>query len=1028
MIKPAKQTMLRTQLKASALALALATLPLGATAAGLGKLTVLSVLGQPLRAEIDITANRDELSSLNAQIAPYAAFAQAGIEYSPILGKLQVSLEKRNDGQPYLLLKSNQAINEPFLDLLLEMNWAAGRLQREYTFLLDPPEALQKSSSVAPIIPAQPATATQSSAARPSSSTSPAAAPTPAAPTPAAASTTTAASDKPAAPAASSPPAPADHTQDHETSRTQTVKAGDTLSRIAQTHLPGGVNLDQMLIAIFRANPQAFAGKNINRLYSGRILQIPTAEAAAAIDAREAHQQIIAQAADFNAYRRRLAAATQAAPAQPEASAPQAAQGKIEAKVAPQETPAPAQGDKLEISKSATAAQAKKTDTAAALEEDRIAREKSLAEANSRMAELDQNLADMKKALELKNETLATAEQKASTAEAKPAPTSPETAEASPAAAETAAEATAPTDGSATPEAEQTARKKPAAKKPLPAPEPVAEPPSFLEENPQLLLGAGGILALLLGYAGFKRWQRRRSDKALTAAASSIDSADSRGPISQSEPSINSVFGSNGGQIVDTGSSAALSSLDTDFSVAGIDGTENNEGVDPIAEADVYMAYGRNTQAEEILLDALKADPSRLAIHLKLLEIYAARKSLKQYEGIAESLRDQTQGQGEAWQQARELGHSIDPDNPLYDPRAIIAPPAQPAQADAAYDPTATMVMAPAIGVDGAASTAGAHALPSTDSMGVDSLDFELDLGGDNEGDAAAANIDFDLGTGESAMTLDVGHDDAAAADTSILEPDPSLSPVADATASAPPSSGMGFELEVPAIAEPAIDASPQPAEALELPTDDLATAASNLRDFVHEAALQPATTQSLAPQIDDALDFPLQETATASSLTSDHDDLQPTAEEFEAALASNAVLEMETAPERQPATSASSFDLSAISLELDELPPLEAADQPSADQALTDDFKLPEPGDDLELPPLSAAAQSLAAPLTASQPPASQDDTPGSAEVDTKLELAAAYEEMGDREGARELLQEVINEGSSGQQATARARLSQLG
>ena len=1034
MIKPAKQTMLRTQLKASALALAMATLPLSATAAGLGKLTVLSVLGQPLRAEIDITANRDELGSLKAQIAPYSAFAQAGIEYSAILGNLQVSLEKRSNGQPYLLLKSNLAINEPFLDLLLEMNWAAGRLQREYTFLLDPPEALQKPSSVAPITPATPA---QSSAA----TTTPAAvAATELNPADQATSKANAIASQPVATTAepssatraASQSAPATTDQPQNPPRTQTVKTGDTLSRIALDNLSGEVNLDQMLVALFRANPQAFADKNINRLYSGRILQIPTAAEAAAIDAREAHQQIIAQAADFNAYRRKLAAA--AAAAQPESAPQQSAQGKIATQVSAPETSPAAQGDKLEISKSAAA---QTTASKAALEEEQIAREKSLTEANSRMAELDKNLADMKKALELKNETLATAEQEASITDQESAssskPAEPATVATETADAAEATEATLPTEETAAAATESIAAKKPAAaaKKPAPAPTPAAEPAtsSFLEENPQLLLGAGGILALLLGYAGFKRWQNRRKDPATTHSTSDNEATDSRGPISQSEPSINSVFGANGGQIVDTGSSAALSSLDTDFSVAGIDGTENNEGVDPIAEADVYMAYGRNAQAEEILLDALKADPSRLAIHLKLLEIYAARKSLKQFEGIAEGLRDQTQGQGEAWQQARELGHTLDPDNPLYDPQAVVTPAAQ---SEAAYDPTATMVMAPAIDMN--AATSADHGLSSIDSTNTDSLDFELDLGGGDD-EPAADNMDFDLGAGEPAMTLDADAADAAIAATDPEDPaatdtDHDAALIDTATES---SSVMNFELDTPALstssagldlsADTVKDHDVQISETLELPADELATAASNLRDFVHETA---SVSQSLPPQItDETADFPLQSPEISHSFNEEHDSLQPTAEEFEAALADSEALDKDETEQRQPAISSSGIDLSAINLELDELPPLAIPDQPS--MASPDDFERPAADNTLELPPLSAAAQSLATPLTASQPPASPDNTPGPAEVDTKLELAAAYEEMGDKEGARELLQEVINEGSAAQQAIARTRLSQL-
>ncbi len=147
------KTTLRIRLMASAFAAALAALPLAAAAAGLGKLTVLSVLGQPLRAELDITASRSELASLTARIAPPDAFKQAGIEYVSALSGLRFSVDQRPDGQPFLRLSSDGAINEPFLDMLVELDWASGRLVREYTFLLDPPQFLkQEGAASAPVV------------------------------------------------------------------------------------------------------------------------------------------------------------------------------------------------------------------------------------------------------------------------------------------------------------------------------------------------------------------------------------------------------------------------------------------------------------------------------------------------------------------------------------------------------------------------------------------------------------------------------------------------------------------------------------------------------------------------------------------------------------------------------------------------------------------------------------------------------------------------------------------------------------
>jgi pilus assembly protein FimV len=162
--------------------------------------------------------------------------------------------------------------------------------------------------------------------------------------------------------------------------------------------------------------------------------------------------------------------------------------------------------------------------------------------------------------------------------------------------------------------------------------------------------GGAGILALLAGYFLVKR---RRSQNA-SVETTALPVPSSLGP--------NSVFRMTGGQSIDTGNIAPMTG---EFSQTG-PGTIDTDEVDPVAEADVYMAYGRDTQAEEILLEALQKDPQRTAIHAKLLEIYANRRSVKQFETLAGELYTQTTGVGPDWEKAVALGLSLDPKNPLY--------------------------------------------------------------------------------------------------------------------------------------------------------------------------------------------------------------------------------------------------------------------------------------------------------------------------------------------------------------------------
>ncbi|MGZ3238203.1 MAG: FimV/HubP family polar landmark protein, partial [Burkholderiaceae bacterium] len=130
--------------------------------------------------------------------------------------------------------------------------------------------------------------------------------------------------------------------------------------------------------------------------------------------------------------------------------------------------------------------------------------------------------------------------------------------------------------------------------------------------------------------------------------------------ITDSSLKANSLFGSTGGQSVDTNNSVFNSNFAPSASQL-----DTNE-VDPVAEADVYIAYGRDAQAEEILKEALRTQPERNAVRVKLLEIYANRKDTRAFEILATELYSMTKGEGDDWMQAASLGAGIDPGNPLY--------------------------------------------------------------------------------------------------------------------------------------------------------------------------------------------------------------------------------------------------------------------------------------------------------------------------------------------------------------------------
>jgi pilus assembly protein FimV len=183
---------------------------------------------------------------------------------------------------------------------------------------------------------------------------------------------------------------------------------------------------------------------------------------------------------------------------------------------------------------------------------------------------------------------------------------------------------------------------------------PVQEEAGFLDgllDNPYMLPGAGLVVALLAGM-GWYRWRSRSRN----------ESGETSFLESRLQP--DSFFGASGGQRIDTRDASGASSS-MSYSLSQLDAIGD---VDPVAEADVYLAYGRDLQAEEILKEAMRGNPERLAIRSKLLEVYAKRRDTKGFELLATQLFGLTGGAGDEWTKAQELGLSIDSDNPLYQP------------------------------------------------------------------------------------------------------------------------------------------------------------------------------------------------------------------------------------------------------------------------------------------------------------------------------------------------------------------------
>ena len=578
--------------------------PINANSAALGDASVRSALGQRLDAEVDIASlTSAEAESVFVKLAPPELWASAGIDLGVLQRSLRLSVEKK-EGRHLVRIASDIAVNEPFMHVLIELSASGVRTIRHYVLLIDPPVLITAPNTVANAAPAAP----------PSSSA--------------------------AAASKASPSAISGEEKSTDSSNDQQyrVKRGETLRSIAQQLQPDGVQLEQVMVSLLNQNPDAFVGNNLHRLRSGSLLTVPAAEAIQAIEPEKARQTLRVQTADFLRYQRQLAerSATRAgptatAPADPVPRANlQSSGGSVSVKVT-EPAPPPVAQDKLTLSAPGgndVASNSASNGMTSKEAVEKLASDKALADANARITALEKNIGDMQALLEMKSQPLSEAQQRA---EQTPAP------KPSPAKASPAASGPAPAPAPAVP--------------PAPAAAPTS---STLTEDVVALAqldpivsasAAAGLLVLAL------LWRRQRR-------TSVVGDELAPNPI---EPTMSpTVIGEAGGRQIDTAHSVFHSNFVP--SVSQIDMSE----VDAVAEADVYIAYGRDEQAEEILLDALRAHPERNALRVKLLEIYAARHDHQRFGTVAAELRLLTHGQGPDWARAAQVGQSLEPDNHLY--------------------------------------------------------------------------------------------------------------------------------------------------------------------------------------------------------------------------------------------------------------------------------------------------------------------------------------------------------------------------
>ena len=357
--------MIRTLRTAVAAALLLAAG--NAWALGLGQIQVKSKRHQPLLAEIPIVSTTPgELAALQARLASPETFRRVGLAPpGGIASDLQFSLGSDAKGRPVIRVTTLHPVEQPVLSFLIEVDWGAGRLVREYSALVDAPSSagaalppdVQVPQTPAPAVVRRsvsppeplPPTAAAPEPARPAAPPAPAPA-EPASPTPAIAPVPAARPAYVPAPAPASAGDPAEYGP---------VKRGESLSKIASgLGLRQEFSLDQTMLALLQANPDAFLGDDMNRLRSGAVLRVPTREDVARITPDEAAQVVRQQMRQWRQSRRAVRQPDAAPAANPASVAASAVAGGPR----PAANPTPASNTKDAAAKPAAAAAPRRED------------------------------------------------------------------------------------------------------------------------------------------------------------------------------------------------------------------------------------------------------------------------------------------------------------------------------------------------------------------------------------------------------------------------------------------------------------------------------------------------------------------------------------------------------------------------------------------------------------------------------------------------------------------------------------------
>lgn len=1041
------------------------------SALGLGNLSVQSALNQPLNAEIKLLDTGDlDPSQIKVQLAAPEDFERAGVDRNFFLTNLKFAVDLDGRGSGTIRITTHDSVAEPYLNFVVEAKWPSGRLLREFAVLLDPP-TFSGGAAQAAVAPR----ASGALAPRPAPTPTPTPAPTrelqpPTVGTEPAASSTAERIESNTLPDAGS-------ATEHR------VQVNETLSQIAAQHRPGAATVQQTMVAIQRANPDAFINSNINLIKSGAVLRLPSADDADAVGAAEAARQIAEQTHSWRSGGAGGEPATgpQLDASQSETAATGGSQDAERLTIA-----TPGNSDKSTVGEGS----GKNTKGLEALRNQLSASQEGLdsakrdnKELQSRLDDMERQVATLQRLIALKDDQLAAVQAKSAAQVKTPAAAAAPAVPAESVAAQPAPEASVP--AAATP-----AEAPPAvATVPKPVPKPVAKPvtkapappePSLLDKltsEPLYWGGALAALALLLGGGALAAKKRREQAEAETAYQE-LDLQDYTDTPLAADDDLDTASISDDA-IVPAGAAQPMAEPEKKPAT-------RPETGDALAEADIYIAYGRYQQAVDLLTGAIEAEPARTDLRLKLLEVFLEMRNRDAFRQQVVALQDL--GDNAAIGQVKEMLSSVDGVSDWLD--------------DLPQSGGSTGGDLAAAGVvTGAAAAAAAHSFAQSselddeltldDDLTLD--DHELDLDLDLQDETPVPNAEFaaapltELPTEpleELELDLDLEGDDLDLPGIDAFAGNGSEAP---APAYDPFSSGQPEFTSADALMDLELDEEELD---LELNEDDLDFALramegdkSDMPDPVVPAFDAGAETSSFAAPDFEASNFEASHLEASNLETPDFETPDFEIPGFESASFETPNVEtpnfqttnfettnfesadFESPDFEAPAVAAADDEPEIFSLD-DELEPVAAAPKPASDlqdfdlSLAADEFKAEidfgaletgkreEDLDDFEglgeLDDLGFDAPSFESPV-ADEPAFAAPVEPAPApeltaavgddfdfladtdEVATKLDLARAYIDMGDSDGARDILDEVLQEGSDVQKQEASELLGRM-